>query len=60
MTDLFTPLQLGQLTLQNRIFLAPLTRCRASEGHIPNKLMADYYGASPASMTLRRSRAGSS
>ncbi len=43
MTDLLTPLHLGQLTLQNRIFLAPLTRCRASEGHIPNKLMADYY-----------------
>lgn len=42
MTDLLTPLHLGQLTLQNRIFLAPLTRCRASEGHIPNKLMADY------------------
>ncbi len=43
MTDLFTPLQLGPLTLQNRIFLAPLTRCRADEGHVPNALMAEYY-----------------
>ena len=26
---LFTPLQLGALTLPNRILMAPLTRCRA-------------------------------
>lgn len=43
MTDLFTPLQLGPYTLQNRVFLAPLTRCRADEGHVPNALMAEYY-----------------
>jgi N-ethylmaleimide reductase len=43
MTDLFTPLQLGPYTLPNRIFLAPLTRCRADAGHVPNALMADYY-----------------
>lgn len=43
MTDLFTPLQLGQVTLANRILLAPLTRCRADAGHVPNKLMAEYY-----------------
>ena len=43
MTDLFTPLQLGQLTLANRILLAPLTRCRADAAHVPNKLMAEYY-----------------
>ena len=43
MTDLFSPLQLGSLTLPNRIFLAPLTRCRADAGHVPNALMAEYY-----------------
>lgn len=40
---LFDPLQLGGLTLKNRVVMAPLTRCRASEGRVPNALMADYY-----------------
>lgn len=43
MSLLFEPLQLGDLTLSNRIFMAPLTRCRAIEGRIPNALMAEYY-----------------
>ena len=43
MTDLFSPLQLGDLTLPNRVVMAPLTRCRASEGRVPNDLMAKYY-----------------
>ena len=43
LTNLFTPLNLGALALPNRIFMAPLTRCRASEGHIPNDLNAEYY-----------------
>ena len=34
---------LGPLALPNRIFMAPLTRCRASEGHVPNGLNAEYY-----------------
>jgi 2,4-dienoyl-CoA reductase-like NADH-dependent reductase (Old Yellow Enzyme family) len=40
---LFQPIQVGDLTLPNRIFMAPLTRCRASEGRVPNALMRDYY-----------------
>ncbi|MBT9493590.1 MAG: alkene reductase [Paucibacter sp.] len=40
---LFTPLQAGALTLPNRILMAPLTRARASLGHMPNDLMAEYY-----------------
>ncbi len=44
MSNLFEPLQVGDLTLPNRIVMAPLTRCRASDGHIPNALMAEYYG----------------
>ncbi|MCP9850358.1 alkene reductase [Cyanobium sp. Morenito 9A2] len=44
MTDLFSPLRLGSLELPNRVWLAPLTRCRAEEDHIPGPLMAEYYG----------------
>lgn len=40
---LFTPLEVGALTLPNRILLAPLTRTRADAGHMPNALMAEYY-----------------
>lgn len=43
MTDLFTPISFGTLHLQNRIFMAPLTRSRADDGHVPNALMAQYY-----------------
>lgn len=43
MPTLFDSLQLGSLTLPNRIFLAPLTRARAGQQRIPNALMAEYY-----------------
>jgi 2,4-dienoyl-CoA reductase-like NADH-dependent reductase (Old Yellow Enzyme family) len=44
MTDpLFTPLQAGALQLPNRMVMAPLTRCRASAGRVPNAMMAEYY-----------------
>lgn len=44
MTTLFTPLQLGNLTLQNRIIMAPLTRMRSKQpGNIPYELNAEYY-----------------
>jgi len=43
MTDLFDPIQLGDLQLSSRIIMSPLTRCRASEGRVPNELMAEYY-----------------
>lgn len=42
MTTLFTPLTLGKLTLQNRVVMAPMTRCRATD-NVPNELMAGYY-----------------
>jgi 2,4-dienoyl-CoA reductase-like NADH-dependent reductase (Old Yellow Enzyme family) len=41
---LFAPLTVGALELPNRVVMAPLTRCRASEGRVPNPLMAEYYG----------------
>jgi N-ethylmaleimide reductase len=43
MDVLFQPLQVGALTLPNRILLAPLTRCRAEDAHVPGDLMAKYY-----------------
>lgn len=43
MSILFQPLRLGEMELPNRIIMAPLTRCRASEGRVPNALMRDYY-----------------
>lgn len=42
-STLFNPLQVGALTVPNRILLAPLTRARADAGHMPNALMAEYY-----------------
>ncbi len=43
MDSLFTPLQLGELRLPNRVLMSPLTRCRADAGRVPNRLMAEYY-----------------
>ena len=43
MPTLFDPLQIGDLTLKNRIVMAPLTRQRAGDVRVPNALMAKYY-----------------
>jgi N-ethylmaleimide reductase len=41
---LFAPLRLGALDLPNRVVMAPMTRCRASNpGKVPTPLMAEYY-----------------
>lgn len=41
---LLQPVTIGDLTLPNRIVMAPLTRCRSvGEGRVPNQLMAQYY-----------------
>lgn len=43
-SSLFDPVRLGDLSLENRIFLPPLTRCRSTQpGDITNTLMAEYY-----------------
>ncbi|MDQ8195485.1 alkene reductase [Coraliomargarita sp. SDUM461004] len=55
---LFDPIQIGAWKLPNRIVMAPLTRCRASEGRVPNALMAEYY-AQRASVGLIISEATS-
>ncbi len=45
MTDLlFQPLQLGKLSLKNRIVMPPMTRSRATQpGNEANEIMAEYY-----------------
>lgn len=40
---LLEPITIGDLRLPNRVIMAPLTRCRASAGRVPNSLMRDYY-----------------
>jgi N-ethylmaleimide reductase len=41
---LFSPIKLGAIEAKNRVFMAPLTRCRATPGtDAPNALIAEYY-----------------
>lgn len=40
---LLSPFELGDLSLKNRVVLAPLTRARAGSDRMPNALMAEYY-----------------
>jgi N-ethylmaleimide reductase len=43
-TSLFSPAQIGDIAVRNRIFMAPLTRCRATPGTLaPRTLNATYY-----------------
>jgi 2,4-dienoyl-CoA reductase-like NADH-dependent reductase (Old Yellow Enzyme family) len=43
MPSLLDPIQLGDLSLPNRIFMAPLTRLRGTSDHLPTPIMAEYY-----------------
>lgn len=43
MNALFQPARFGELTLANRIVMAPMTRSRASSDHVPTEVMVDYY-----------------
>lgn len=43
MTDLFSPIKLGNIALSNRIVMSPLTRNRAGSGNVPTDLVAEYY-----------------
>ena len=53
---LYSPFSLRDLTLANRIVLAPMTRSRAGTARVPNALMAEYY-AQRASAGLQISEA---
>lgn len=41
--QLLSPLRLGHVTVPNRVFMAPLTRVRADENHVPTDLIAEHY-----------------
>ena len=43
MSDLFEPMQLGDLRIANRIVMAPLTRSRAGPGEVAGPLAPEYY-----------------
>ncbi|KAJ6539848.1 hypothetical protein DFH09DRAFT_1041880 [Mycena vulgaris] len=43
MSALFTPLELGTTTIQNRIGMSPMTRNRSTAGNVPTEVMQKYY-----------------
>ncbi len=43
MPTLLDPITVGDLTLPNRVIMAPLTRTRAADKRTPNAMMRDYY-----------------
>ncbi|KAF2671930.1 FMN-linked oxidoreductase [Microthyrium microscopicum] len=40
---LFQPMKVGNIELKHRIGLAPMSRLRASDSHVPTALMKEYY-----------------
>jgi len=42
--ELLSPLETEQLSLKNKVVMAPLTRSRATQDHIPTDIMVQYYG----------------
>ncbi|RYF06548.1 MAG: alkene reductase, partial [Oxalobacteraceae bacterium] len=43
MPSLHDPIRIGAIEAKNRIFMAPLTRGRATREHVPTPIMAEYY-----------------
>ena len=43
MPTLFDPITVGDIPAANRVFMAPLTRGRATPDHVPTEIMIDYY-----------------
>ncbi|WP_411733112.1 alkene reductase [Paeniglutamicibacter sp.] len=41
---IFSPITLGDLTLPNRLVMAPLTRSRSGRDGVPGEIVAEYYG----------------
>ena len=40
---LFSPIQIGEMKLAHRVVLAPLTRFRNDDAHVPTNLGLEYY-----------------
>lgn len=54
-SNLFKPLKLGNVELQNRVVLAPLTRFRADDAHVPLPFVPEYYaqrGSVPGTLLI--------
>ncbi|KAI0696527.1 putative NADPH2 dehydrogenase chain OYE2 [Cytidiella melzeri] len=54
-SKLFTPIRVGDISLQHRVVLAPLTRFRAQKNHAHSKLGLDYYrqrASSPGTLLI--------
>ena len=43
MPALFDPIQIGEITLPNRVIMSPLTRLRGTSDHLTTELMIEYY-----------------
>jgi N-ethylmaleimide reductase len=43
LTTLFDPITVGAIEAQNRMFMAPLTRCRSTMEFVPTPIMGEYY-----------------
>jgi NADPH2 dehydrogenase len=43
MSNLFKPLKIGKKTINHRVVLAPLTRFRSTDTHVPLPFVAEYY-----------------
>ncbi|KAJ4258515.1 Chanoclavine-I aldehyde reductase fgaOx3 [Fusarium falciforme] len=55
MTKLFTPLKVGAMSLSHRIAMAPMTRLRASDSHVPLPSVKEYYkqrASAPGSLVV--------
>lgn len=55
MTKVFTPIKVGRMQLPHRIAMAPLTRFRADDFHIPLPFVKEYYAqraAVPGSLLI--------
>ncbi|EIW77973.1 NADH:flavin oxidoreductase/NADH oxidase [Coniophora puteana RWD-64-598 SS2] len=53
--SLFTPIRVGELDLKHRIVLAPLTRFRGYDDHVPGPQTATYYsqrGSTPGTLLI--------
>ncbi|KAJ5443398.1 Chanoclavine-I aldehyde reductase [Penicillium daleae] len=55
MTKLFTPLRVGRMELSNRIAMAPMTRFRVADDHVPLPLVKEHYaqrGSTPGTLLI--------
>ena len=52
---LFTPIKVGNATLQHRIAMAPMTRLRSDKQHVPTEIIAEHFaqrGSTPGTLLI--------